>query len=183
MVGVFGLPVHRLAAQVPRQHLGRAVGGRERQRHAGAENRVEKFRGVAGEREPFAEKFFHRARVTADALRRKNELHVREAPGGVRVARQNRAQLRGGFAGKFLEKFRRRHRADAGLAVGKRDDPEPRAVGVDADPDFSLLALGGTPVAGDVGEERLAVRKRGRRFEVQQARQHAPVAATVEDEF
>src|SRR5258706_16168094 len=113
-----------------------------------------------------AVKLLDGAGITADALRRHGELHLAEPFGDVWISHQNFSKLRARFAGMTREKFRRGHDARAGLAVGKRNDPNPRARRMDARPDFSAFASRRTLVAGDVREQRLARRKSRRLFQI-----------------
>src|SRR5690348_12217888 len=96
-----------------------------------------------------AVKFFDCTGVTADAQRRKDELHLAKACCHVRVGHEDGVQLGGWFAGVTLKKFRRAHDTHTGLAIGKWNNPNPGAGGMDTRPNLSALTPRGTLVAGD----------------------------------
>src|SRR5262249_37273119 len=142
--------------------------GFECEGHAGAEDRIEEFGGVPNEGELGTVESRYRAGVATDAPGLKGESCAGQPAGRVRVALENRAELRFRLGRKALEKPGLGHRADAGQAIGKGDDPYPRPARMQANPDFSFVPPSRAVVTRDVGEEGFARWESAGRLEIQQ---------------
>ena len=178
------LPVYRLATELAVQQASSHARRTHGDGHPGAEHRVEELRRIAEQGKAWAVQGFDVGRVAANGARR-------GVPHGVF---QHLVQA-GGLFDKLLqagvEIFRATliaggigHYTDRAAAVAERDGPEPHVAQgrVGGDEDLLAVETGAIAAVFDVGKHCLAYGEARRRVEVEQARQHAAVAAAIEDE-
>ena len=183
--GELGLPVDAFTLQLAVQHAGGHARRAHGDGHAGGEHRVEEFRGVAEQRKARTVQGFDVGRVAADGARRGIPHGVFQHAGQAWGFSDEAAQALIQILDAAFEVFGCRDHAHRATAVAERDGPEPD-IAVDrmgGDEDFFPLEGRAVDMVFDVGEHRLAHREIRRCFKVQQARQHAAVAAGIEHEI
>ena len=138
VIGVFGLPVGVLAAQLFCQNLCGAQGRLHGQGNTGTEDRIEKLGGVADQCETGSVKLFDPNRNSRRFVLAGMQTPYHQAgAAGVGIAgykspeaaRRVRREI-------FSKKLRLGHNTHARFSVGKRDDPDPGVVFMHADPDL-----------------------------------------------
>src|SRR6185436_15714981 len=129
---------------------------------SGTEDRVQEFSRVAHQREPRAVDAFYRTCKSIDPDWREDNLHAGKTRRGVWVAFNYCAKLSFRFSRKRAKEFRITDDTDAGAAVRERNNPNPRSTRMNANPDFSFLAVGGSMISAHMREQSIARRERRR---------------------
>ncbi|KAI1695956.1 hypothetical protein Ddc_20780 [Ditylenchus destructor] len=183
-VGEVGLPVDRFAAQLAVQGVGGQLGRAQGDGDAGREHRVQEFGGVAQQGKARAVQPRDAGRIAADGVGGRVPHRIAQHPlqigSGLGHGAQRGHQVFVGAAEQVLSA----HHAERAAAVRERNQPVPDAVlfGVHADQYLFAVKAGVVDAVFEVGEDGFARRHRRWPLQVEQARQHAAVAAGVQHE-